>query len=83
MANEDDGKKGGVFCPWMKEECIEGKCPSMGELKCSLWSQIFTFDTRFNIPVAKGMCVFPAQLLILGTPRPEAQKMPLSQLRIK
>ena len=82
MGNEDNGQNEGLFCPWMREECSEGKCPSMGELRCRQWSQVITFNAKFGVPKPMGMCVFPAQLLVQGTPRPEMQKLPLGQLKI-
>ena len=82
MTSENNRQNEKFFCPWMREECAEGKCLSTGEMRCRLWSQILTLDGRLGVPKPVFMCVFQAQLLIQGTPRPEMQTIPVSRLKI-
>ena len=84
MTIKDNGQDKKVFCPWMREECVEGKCPSMEGMQCRLWSQVLTLDVRFGVPKPTSMCVFQAQLLVQGSPKPEmqTQKIPMSNFKI-
>ncbi len=84
METEDNGQVKKVFCPLMREECTEGKCLSMGGMQCRLWSQVLATDPRFGVPKPVGMCVFQAQLLVQGTPKPamQTQRIPINNLKI-
>ena len=82
MITNNNGQDTKSFCPLMREECVEGKCLSTGELQCCLWSQVLTVDPRFGVPKPVGMCVFLAQLLVQGSPKPDMQKMPMTNLKI-
>ena len=82
MLSDNNGQNDRFFCPLMREECTEGKCLSMGEMRCRWWSQVLTVDPKFGVPKPTGMCVFQAQLLVQGSPKPEMQKIPVSRLKI-
>ena len=85
MINDNNGQDVSLFCPWMREECAEGKCFSMGKMQCRLWSQILTIDPQLHVAKPVGMCVFQAQLAVAQTQMAlmgSQQKVPMPNLKI-
>jgi hypothetical protein len=58
-------------CPFWKEPCREDKCNLWVQVQVGMVSPLGTVMGA----KAVNMCVFPALLMVMGTPRPSTQQI--------
>lgn len=61
------------ICPFLNQDCIKERC--------ALWTQLFMAEGQFAVPKPMNMCSFIAMPLILGTPRPMPQAIPINSIK--
>jgi len=73
MSNNKQEEK---LCGFDKQPCIKEKC--------IFWAEVYQF-TSLGTQEKVSMCVFPALLLVAGSPKPELSKMkiPLDKIGLK